>query len=330
MNDADNVFESRISKSHIQREQIEEFSQLCREGKAISGMSEEEVESLIQDLANDKLTYSNDTVVDMIIKFVLDNTNDEKLIVILQNLKIANVDKKEIVGTAYPKYIDDSYYIEMGEEIERRIRLLSDVFAVLFMFNEKLNGIEHSVLCNLLEAARKRYDVNKEFTDDFSNVQLYMILCDNLYKDSFTDKYVAYAREIQEMAMAFFVGHEIGHHYYGNTTVKPKPGMESKVAELKADAFALDFSFQYLQSAYANDENIYGIHCFAGVYLPLIASAKTCENVFEDKENHPSIVTRLLGVQRGLQKILALAGWEDAKKYRDILMEIVRFPLQTN
>lgn len=330
MNDADNVFESRISKSHIQREQIEEFSQLCREGKAISGMSEEEVESLIQDLANDKLTYSNDTVVDMIIKFVLDNTSDEKLIVILQNLKIANVDKKEIVGTAYPKYIDDSYYIEMGEEIERRIRLLSDVFAVLFMFNEKLNGIEHSVLCNLLEAARKRYDVNEEFTDDFSNVQLYMILCDNLYKDSFTDKYVAYAREIQEMAMAFFVGHEIGHHYYGNTTVKPKPGMESKVAELKADAFALDFSFQYLQSAYANDENIYGIHCFAGVYLPLIASAKTCENVFEDKENHPSIVTRLLGVQRGLQKILALAGWEDAKKYRDILMEIVRFPLQTN
>lgn len=143
---------------------MEEFSQLCKEGKAISGICEEELDSIVQDLANDKLDYSNDMVIDMIIKFVLDNPNDEKLATILQNTRIANVENNKVVGTAYPKYMDDSYYIEIGEEIERRIRLLSDVFAVLFMFNEKLNNMEYSVLYNLLDAAKKRYDANEEFT----------------------------------------------------------------------------------------------------------------------------------------------------------------------
>lgn len=328
MNEADNVFTSRISKSHIQYEQMEEFFQLYKEGKAISGICEEELDSIIQDLANDKLDYSNDTVIDMIIKFVLDNTSDEKLATILENTKIANVDYEEIVGTAYPKYMDNSYYIEIGEGIERRVRLLSDVFAVLFMFNEKLNGIEYCVLHNLLDATKKRYEVNEEFTEDFSNVQIYMIICDKLYKDNFTDNYVAYSREIHEMAMAFLVGHEIGHNYYGDTIVRPEHGLKSQIAELKADSFAIDFAFRYLRNAYANDEDRYGIHCFAGVYLPLIASAKMCKSVFEDREDHPSIVKRLVGVQRGLKKILTPDGWEDTKEYRDLLMRLVQFPMQ--
>lgn len=328
MNEADEVFKKQISKSHIQLEQMEEFSQLCKEGKAIPGISEEELASTIEDLANDVLTYSNDTVIDMIIRDVLNDTSDEKLKEILQNTKIANVDNEEVAGRAYPKYSDDSYYIEIGEKTERRVRLLSDVFAVLFMFNEKLIGMEHIVLCNLLEATKNRYNVNEEFTDDFNDVQIYMMLCDTLYQDSFTDKYIAYAREIHEMAMAFLIGHEIGHHYYGNTTEKPKSGMDSKIAEIKADSFALDFAFKYLQNSYANDENIYGIHFFAGVYVPLIASSSIDKNVFEDGENYPSILKRLLGVQRGLHKILTEDGWEDTKRYRDILLRIIDFPLQ--
>lgn len=330
MSYANDNFIKEVSSSHIQWEQMEEFSKLCEEGKAISGISEEEFYSLLQDLANDKLTYSNDSVIDMIIKFVLEGTSEEKLINILRNLKIANVDKEGIVGTAYPKYIDGSYYIEIGSDIEKRVRLLSDMFAVLFMFNEHLEDLEYRVLCSLAEVTQNRYCANEEFTDDFNNVQIYMILCDGLYKDDFTDRYIAYAREIHEMAMAFLIGHEIGHHYYENTTVKPNPGMESKVAELKADAFALDFSFKYLRNAYANDENFYGIHCFAGVYLPLIASAKICKSVFEDEENHPSIVKRLLGVQRGMQKILTETGWEDTKRYRDLLLRMVQFPMQAS
>lgn len=328
MIEADESFFNGISKLHIQYTQMEEFSQLCKEGKAISGICEEELDSIVQDLANDKLDYSNDMVIDMIIKYVLDNPNDEKLAAILQNTRIANVENNKVVGTAYPKYMDDSYYIEIGEETERRIRLLGDVFAVLFMFNEKLNNMEYSVLYNLLGAAKKRYNMNEEFTEDFSNVQIYMMICDKLYKDNFTDNYIAYSREIHEMAMAFLVGHEIGHNYYGDTISKPEHGLKSQMAELKADSFAIDFAFRYLRNAYANDEDRYGIHCFAGVYLPLIASAKMCKSVFEDGEDHPSIVKRLVGVQRGLKKILTPDGWEDTKEYRDLLMRLVQFPMQ--
>jgi hypothetical protein len=308
---------------------MEEFSRLCKEGKAISGIREEELDSLVQDLADDKLDYSNDTVIDMIIKDVLKNPTDEKLATILQNTKIGNIDNNGIVGIAYPKYIDDTYYIEIGEETERRIRLLSDVFAVLFMFNEKLCDTEYAILWNLLVATKNRYDVNEEFTDDFSMVQIYMIRYDKLYKNNFTDKYVAYSRKIHEMAMAFLVGHEIGHHYYGDTVIKPEPGLKSQMAELMADSFAIEFAFKYMGNAYPNDENLYGIHFFAGVYLPLIASAKICKNVSEDSENHPAIVKRLVGVQRGLKKILASEAWEETKRYRDCLMKLVEFPTQT-
>ncbi len=330
MNEADEVFNVQISMAHVQREKMEKFAQLCKEGKAISGISEEELASIIQDLNNDEVSYSNDMVVDMIIKYVLENTNEEKLTTILGNIKIANVERKEVIGSAYPQYMDGSYYVEIGEDIEKRICLLSDVFAVLFMFNEKLVGMENVILCELLKATKNRYFMNEEFTEDFNSVQVYMMICDNTYKDDFTDRYIAYAREIYEMAIAFLIGHEIGHHYYGDTIGKPKQGMERKIAELKADAFALDFAFKYLENSYPNKENIYGIHFFAGTYVPLIASASICKNIFEDGENYPSILKRLLGVQKGLQKILTLTSWEETKKYRDFLLKIIQFPLPTN
>jgi hypothetical protein len=59
--------------------------------------------------------------------------------------------------------------------------------------------------------------------------------------------------------------------------------MKSQMAELMADSFAIKFAFKYMGNAYPNDENLYGIHFFAGVYLPLIASAKICKNVFEGR-----------------------------------------------
>lgn len=328
MMEVDEVFSDRISKEHVQREQIKKFANMFKEGKAILGLSEDEMKALCLDLEQDNIPYSNDMVIDMIITFVVESCEDDKLLKILQHIKIAHIDKyKNIIGRAYPKYSDGSYYVEIGEDIDTQVRLLSDLFAILFMFNENLQEVEREVLYDLLEINRCRYKTHTEFTDDFNYIQIEMMICDRLYEDDFTDRYIAYSREINEMALAFLIGHEIGHHYFGHTDTPLHSENERKISELKADSFALDFAFQYLKKSYTNKNNIYGIHFFAGIYLPLIASADFCENIYEDDINHPALIKRLLGVQRGLEKKIQLSAWEDTQEYRGKLLKIINFPI---
>lgn len=327
MMEVDEVFSDRISKEHVQREQMKKFADMLKEGKAISYLSEDEIKLLCLNLEQDKVAYSNDMVIDMIITFVVERCDDDKLLKILQHIKIAHVDEyKKIIGRAYPKYSDGSYYIEVGEDIDTQVRLLSDLFATLFMFNENLQEVERGVLYDLLEVNRCRYKNLTEFTDDFNFIQIKMMICDRLYEDDFTDRYIAYSREINEMALAFLIGHEIGHHYLGHTDTHQYLKNERKISELKADSFALDFAFQYLKKAYSNENNIYGIHFFAGIYLPLIASANFCRNIYKDDICHPALIKRLLGVQRGLKKKIELSAWEDTQEYRGKLLKIIDFP----
>lgn len=85
MNESRNVFWDRIEKTHIQRDEINEFYRLCQEGKAFSGIEKEEFEALINDLNNDQIQHSNHMVVDMIINDVMEYTNNFKLKKILKN-----------------------------------------------------------------------------------------------------------------------------------------------------------------------------------------------------------------------------------------------------
>lgn len=314
--EADEVFSDRISKEHVQREEIKKLADMYKAYKAILGLSEDEMNSLCLDLEQDKVLYSNDMVIDMIITFVLEKCDGDRLLEILQHIKIAHVDEhKNIIGRAYPKYSDGLYYIEIGEDIDKQVRILSDLFAILFMLDENLQEVEREVFYDLLKINRCRYKTYTEVTDDFNSIQIEMMICDRLYKDDFTDRYVAYSREINEMALAFLVGHEIGHHYLGHTNIRPHSEKERKISELKADYFALDFAIQYLKSAYYVENNTYGIHFFAGCYLPLIASADFCKNIYKDDINHPALIKRLLGVQEELKKRLELSAWEDTQAY---------------
>ncbi len=325
--EAKEVFNDRIKEVHIQREEVTVFNQLCQEGKAISGLEKEECETLLKDLDNDNVEYSNDMVIDMILDYVIKSTSDLKLKEVLENIKVANISSDDsIIGRAYPKYFDGSYYIEIGRNFERRIRLLSDIFAVLFMLNEKLEVVEYLVLHELLNANMQRFSKNEENNNSYNRVQLNMMYCDKMIGNNFSDKYITYASEIQEISTAFFVGHEIGHHYYGHTEQDSNSTTQDKTKELMADRYGIGFAFDYLESAYANSNRSYGIHQFAGIFIPLIVSAYLCDDIFEDKKNHPSIAKRLRGVQMQLQKLLDKAGYQEVEKYIFKLYEIIGHP----
>ena len=114
MSDVQDVFNSRKKEAHVQREEMNEFYQLCKDGKAFSGMEMQELETLLEDLENDRVEFSNDMVIDMIIADVLKLTKDKKLIDVLENIRVTNIFDDTILGRAYPRYDDGTYYIEIG------------------------------------------------------------------------------------------------------------------------------------------------------------------------------------------------------------------------
>lgn len=327
MSESRDIFRNRIDKIHVQREEMNDFYKLVQEGCAISGLDDVELDKLIEDLNNDCVVRSNDMVIEMIIDDVMKNNNDTVLNKLLQNINIGYVSNDmEVIGRAYPKYFDESYYIEVGENICKKMLLLSDIFGVLFMPKNSSNFIEKIILEELLHSTIIRFQSGDEYPQPFNQVQLHMISYDKLSMNGcFTDHYVAYSREIYEMALAFFIGHEIGHHYLKHTDKSIKNEQQPKVKELMADLFAVDFAFKFMQNSYFSDNGFYGIHQFCGVFVPLIASSCFCKNIFEDDKNHPSIVHRIHVIQQKVKGKICEDAWTDVNEYISNLMTLIRF-----
>lgn len=328
MSTSEDMFKDRIvTDLHIQREEVNNWYKAFQDGKFIIGISEDELQKLLQDLNNDCVNRSNDMVIEMIINNVMENTNNTRLKKILENIHIANIaNDNSVLGKAYGKYYDGSYYVEIGRNISKKMILLSDLFAVLFMYKEDIGIIEKILLDELLDANIQRLKTDQEFNENFNSVQLRMILFEQMSgNNNFTDNYVANTREIYETAMAFFIGHEIGHHFLGHTDPSIPNEQDPKIKEILADFFGVDFSFKFLQRAYFNDKGSYGIHQFAGILIPIIVSKYFCNDIFSDDLTHPSIIKKFYFIQRKLKTKLTETAWKDVEHYINKLFEIVPF-----
>jgi hypothetical protein len=327
MNESRAIFSGRIEKAHIQLAEFEEWYKYYKEGKAISGISELELEKLLNDLENDIVLHSNDMVIEMIIDKVKMNTGDLLNKEVLDNIQIAYITNDDhIIASAYPKYSDGSLYVEIGSKIEERIFLLSDLFAIQFLRNESLSEIEHFLLDGLHKSCVEKYMSNCKNTEEYNRIQMLMLIYEKIVgSEKFSDDYVSYSREIYEMALAFLIGHEIGHHHYGHTDRNAKNDDDPKLKELKADLFGIEFAMTYLKNSYPSDEKRYGLHQFAGMYIPIIASAELCSNIFEDGKSHLSIYKRIGIIDHKLERIIDSESFESIRGYILQLLNDVQF-----
>ena len=151
-NIADSIFKERRNEIHIQLEETESLINQCDEKNAIAYISKSELEELCSLLEKDELTHSNDMVFDLIIDYAKKEIEDERLLELINNLKIGNVDEKDIfIGRAYPKYYDNSYYIEISRKMDHQIRLLSDVWASYYMIDKSHLSAEKQLFTKLLQ-----------------------------------------------------------------------------------------------------------------------------------------------------------------------------------
>lgn len=170
MHESDEVFYNRIDESHVQFEETKKLLEKCRNREMVTGLSQIEEQSILNDLRQDELVYSNDMIIDWVIRAVRKSSNDDKLNELLDKLKVSNI-SDNVIGRAYQQYSDGSYYIEIGREMYKRLLILSDLLAVLFMQEEELTKDESFILEILLKVNLERYDKNEDITYAYSLAQ---------------------------------------------------------------------------------------------------------------------------------------------------------------
>ena len=164
---------------------------------------------------------------------------------------------------------------------------------------------------------RDRFQTASDETKEYNEIQYDMAQYEKS-GNNFTDVYITYSREINEIALATLIGHEIGHHYLGHTDSDNENSENAKIKELKADEFGIEFAFRYLESAYSNDTSSYSIHQLVAIYVPLIVSVqmvgKSEFNIFKDQKEHPAIIKRIAKINLTLSKVLDNVKFINVKK----------------
>lgn len=283
-------FYRRIDKDHVQYSQMEDFLNKCKNGEAISGLGKGELEQLVSDLSNDDVNYSNDMVIDMILKCLVKNTEDNKLKKLLNHINAGNVNYNNIIATSYNKFYDGSSYFEIGRDIDKKVRLFCDLVATFVFSQEKLADKEENVLVQrilweLMIANIDRVRKNEEYTNEYGLVQLIMMKCDMVLKGGFTDRYVKISREMNEVALCFLLCHEIGHLYYEHE--KCNDSSKNKDMEFLADEFAVERVFEYIKWGFQQEE----VYLFIAVYIIFFVSSFYCD-MNKEQVNHASLNRR--------------------------------------
>jgi Peptidase U49. len=301
---AEKIFEEKIDKKHIQREEFEMLLEKVKDGEAIILSPEDEVLQLQSDLKMDTLVYSNDMILDMIIDKVRKYTEDKELKRLIDSVKVGNL-QDFITGRAYQEYSDNSHYTEIGRYFIQTIQQVSDIAASLFMSGEMNLSPLHclallKVNCAIIEGINNKENVL--YIPAYSYAQKLMKIVDDNLDKYFTDLLVYYGREICEMAIAFILGHELGHHYFAHIDNNISVRDSSWIKEHEADQFGMKFALEYMYASideedYVLPDKYKHIHKnvdyrILGIIVAFISSRLFDKRALEESELHPSLQSR--------------------------------------
>lgn len=303
--DAEIKFEMEITKKRVHQEILEAMLEKVDRDEAIILFELDEVEQIIHDLKKTDSPYSNDEQLDMIVDKVQRYTNDDKLKKLIKMGKIANI--QVFTGAhAHQRLPDGSYYTDVSQIFLDVIRQVSDIAACLFIQDViNLKPIHMEVLLNYMYALVEalEYRESEMYVPEYGNVQCCMKIIDDNLNEPFSDLLIYYGREIYEMAMAYIIGHEIGHHYLGHTEKNNINQCYDYLGkEYAADQFGLKFSLEYMWASIRESDEMLSdnykyIHedvryRILGVFVALISSRIYSKDSVIETKKHPSLQNR--------------------------------------
>lgn len=302
---AEKLFEAGIVKKHIQREEVEMFLEKVKDGEAIILSGLDEIAQLQGDLEMDKLVYSNDMILDMIIAKVRNHTKDKALESLIDSVKVGNI-QNFITAKAYQQCSDNSHYSEFGLCFLQTIQQVSDIAASLFINDEMELSLfhVHALLREnfaLVEAIDNKENVI--YIPEYWGAQYLMKFVDDNFDKHFTDLLVYYGREICEMAIAFILGHELGHHYFDHIEANNTSNCDSCWdKEYEADQFGMQFALEYMQASIEEDDYVLAdkykhIHKnidyrILGIFVAFVSSRLFNKGAIDEGGFHPLLQSR--------------------------------------
>lgn len=329
---AQKLFEEKIDKRHIQREEVEMLLEKIKIGEAISLSAPEDIARLKHDLDMDKLVYSNDMVLDMVLDKVRKHTQDSDVRDFIDSVKIGNI-QDFISGSAYQKCSDNSHYSELGLYFLQTIQYVSDIAASLFINEEiKINPLHSYALLKMNLALVEAID-NKEdvlYIPEYGYAQYWMKFVDDNFDKYFTDLLVYYGREIYEMAVAFILGHELGHHFLGHTETDNISNRDNSWdKEYEADQFGIKFALEYMRASIEEEDYVLPnkykhIHKNVdyrvfGIVIAFVSSGLFDKRAIEESKLHPSLQSRAHRILEDIENCFDKRTVENIrKKEKDI------------
>lgn len=249
----------------IQKERLEALIRYAKNDNLPIVGNEGDAEQLLKELEGDELqlVYSNDDEIEMIIDKVREYTDDEKIKNYLCSVNIFNdINMKNMNAFAY--YSDDDLHrVVASNEMLRKLERLSGIASTIFLIDYYPQPDLCDVIIQYLVSLVYAYDSgdNEDYESSYLYAQYLMMQADKKY-EHFTDYLVYFGREIYEGALAFIIGHEIGHHYLGHIEELVRQNgnvsdSEIKRNEYSADEFGTFFVFQYV-AACLSEENCFG------------------------------------------------------------------------
>ncbi len=258
------VCELRTKMKMVQKEKLERLIAYAKNNNLPLGASEERLTALLNSLENDEqnLQYSNDTEIDMIISKVCVYTNNENLRSFLRTIKAENLTLIDIVlrgfqseriqAWAYPSN-DDSHGVIATRLLLKKLEQLSNVASTIFLRDYFRLENTCTAVSQFLVSTVYAYDhdSDEDFDETYAYAQGLLTEADQ-NQAHFTDYLVYFAREVYESAVAFIVGHEIGHHFLGHVGNLLKQDISdynnNHIEEFSADDFGVYFTVKYMQA----------------------------------------------------------------------------------
>lgn len=309
--DSEYIFNNLKQTSHLQLEMIK---QLITDHNDCEILNKNELEEIVRQLENDKLYYSNDTIVDYIMTKVFEATQNEEKKDVIRKTRIMVDSKSDEVkyAKAYQEYDDESYLVHIGKDMYSKLELISFIIGnIVMLMNVNLTQSERILLHMILEINLLQITDLNIGADKIDEL---LYLHDKSVNADFSSLYAKYTNEVFEVALSFLIGHEIGHHYYYDTRNKYDRLIEGgnnqnpilspedpRTCELVADEFAVVFTFEYILGNNGKEE--VKVHQGCAIFATFIASALLC-NPLLTGEKHPSLLLRMHMVKEQWKKIL--------------------------
>ena len=164
------------------------------------------------------------------------------------------------------------------------------------------------------------------------------------YGTKISDTFVDRSNNIYEAAIAMFVGHEIGHHYYRHTDEKIKEAEIKRLEdtyrvdsikahqffEYNADAYGTGFAVEYMRSQYTEKTNTVLIHQMVGIFIPMMIMMFDAHDLFDDEKKHPALIKRFLRIKKSLESRTDEETIEEVMYYVYYLFDVLGIRKKVN